>query len=785
MATPAGEAVVRVLSDRKHFEDGMKKVEARLKQLGRNISKIGMGMAKAGASIVAPLVMASNIWMKFEDNMASVGTMLGKNIGMLGDMSTAVRAMSVEMGEGTETLSKGLYDILSAGVDAAHALDVLAVSAMAARAGVSDTGTAADAITTILNAFSLEANQAGDVADWFFAVIRKGKTTFPELAAGIGNVASIAASANVELDELGAMLATLTASGVKTDVAITSLRSIISAFLKPTTDAAAAAKEYGFELSSATLRTLKLSGVMQKLAGLSPDAIAKIFPNIKAMSGVLPALNNMGKHMENLAAMEDRAGAAAEAFAIKMNTLAAAWDKAKASLIDVATEVGKSLGPILSDLADWFTETLPSIREWIEQNKGLVITLFQTGAAMLSVATALVVVGGGIKVLTIAWGGLQVVMTLVAAHPVGATLVALTAIVLGVSMAMGGLTVAMAKTSSKMKEALAAGDAQRAAHQKMFARLKDLAAIEEKSNAEKLEAKKIIDDLTAAYGDLGIQIDDTSGAITNLDSAFAKMSQQMRKAAIAQVEAAMAEIEANMFAREQEIRERWGKKQTVLQWATGTGEDQEGKIAVLRKLNAADRKAISAMSDRLTAIESGNIVARAPAAEPAAVAVPKKPVAFFGVNPLTAPWVGEVVKRRADQIQALRDRLARANLEADLKGDALEKALLKQEEAQEMRGLGGAGDDVRKLLMQIYAARRAAIGEDAPTVTNFARGIISAAAAQSLRGAGAGADPAARAALAAEENAKQAKKNGDILRQTRDAIDEMVGLARDSKITFG
>jgi TP901 family phage tail tape measure protein len=114
--------------------------------------------------------------------------------------------MSIQFGEGTGTLAKGLYDILSASIPAEKALYVLSVSAKAARAGLTDTGVAADAITTILNAYGLSAEKAGDVSDWLFSVVKKGKLTFAELAPSIGMVATTASSAGVDLNELGAAL---------------------------------------------------------------------------------------------------------------------------------------------------------------------------------------------------------------------------------------------------------------------------------------------------------------------------------------------------------------------------------------------------------------------------------------------------------------------------------------------------------------------------------------------------------------------------------------------------
>lgn len=47
-------------------------------------------------------------------------------------------------------------------------MKILEVSAKAAVGGVTDTATAADAITTVLNAYKMSASEAGTVSDMLF-----------------------------------------------------------------------------------------------------------------------------------------------------------------------------------------------------------------------------------------------------------------------------------------------------------------------------------------------------------------------------------------------------------------------------------------------------------------------------------------------------------------------------------------------------------------------------------------------------------------------------------------
>ncbi|MGC9355908.1 MAG: phage tail tape measure protein, partial [Mariniphaga sp.] len=57
--------------------------------------------------------------------------------------------------------------------------------------------------------------------------MEKGKTTFPELASNIAQVAPLAASMNITFEEVAASVASLTKQGVNTPMAFTQIRQAI------------------------------------------------------------------------------------------------------------------------------------------------------------------------------------------------------------------------------------------------------------------------------------------------------------------------------------------------------------------------------------------------------------------------------------------------------------------------------------------------------------------------------------------------------------------------------
>jgi len=283
------------------------------------------------------------------------------------DFTAALKEMSVEFGESTGTLAKGLYDILSASIPASKALDVLRVAATAAKAGLTDTGTAADVLTTLLNAYRLSADKAGDISDLLFTIVKRGKTTFAELASSVGMVATVASSAGVTLEEVGAALAVMTRNGVNTDGAITALQAIISTFLKPSEEAVKLSRELGFEMSVATIKAEGLRGVFRRIAALPPDAISKLFPNLRAIRGVLPALQNMAGFIEDLTMMEDRAGATGEAFGKMTDTIAHKFNQVRQAVTGLLNDIGARFAPVFDEALDILATWVDEARKWFDE----------------------------------------------------------------------------------------------------------------------------------------------------------------------------------------------------------------------------------------------------------------------------------------------------------------------------------------------------------------------------------------------------------------------------------
>lgn len=310
------------------FLTGIATSQSSLLTLNNNLSKLAVPVLVIGGTLALAkgIGRATDAAAKLEKSMANVATLVDKPKKEIAALTSEVQNMTTEVLKSSEDLSSGLYQVFSAGItDSAEALEVLRVSAIAATAGISDTRTSVDAITTILNAYKLEARDATKVSDLLFQTVRLGKTTYEELAGAIGTVTSIAATAGVELEDLFGILATLTKGGIETRRATTGLRATLLSIIKPSEGARKKAKELGLEWNTAALRTKGLVGFLNDMRDAvqgNEGDIAELIPNARALSVVMSLVGKQNEELNRIMGeFSDVSGSSAEAFKKNADTV--------------------------------------------------------------------------------------------------------------------------------------------------------------------------------------------------------------------------------------------------------------------------------------------------------------------------------------------------------------------------------------------------------------------------------------------------------------------------------
>ena len=315
------------------------------------LGPLGIGAGIGGLTIAFKKLLGS--MTGFETALAEVSTLVDTTRVDMSLLSDEIINLSTKVPRTAIDLSKGLYQTISAGVtDASESMKLLTIASKAAVGGITDTNTAVDAITTVMNSYGQSVDEANNISDTFFTTIREGKTTFPELAQGIGTVSSSAALAGVSFDELGASIATITKGGIDTMTTVTALNRLFLTIAAPTDKIRKTTNALGIEFSAAALRSKGFAQFMKELtAALEKDenAIFELGLDMRAFRA-LAILGGTGaeefsRQIEN---MTNKGGAAESAFEKLNDTTNSNWQITKNRLNKAWLETSGIVLPILN-----------------------------------------------------------------------------------------------------------------------------------------------------------------------------------------------------------------------------------------------------------------------------------------------------------------------------------------------------------------------------------------------------------------------------------------------------
>ena len=336
------------------------KVGGGLADLGQ---KAAIGIGLAGVAAAAAGAAAIGMAASFQEGMNEVATLAPDVEANIGALRAGVLGLSTELGTNAVESTKALYQAISAGVPAGSAIEFLEIASQAAIGGVTDTETAVDGLTTVMNAFSSQNIDAEKAADVMFATVKAGKTNFAQLSASMFQVAPLANAAGVSFEEVSAALATITAQGTPTAVATTQIRSAIEGIINPSKAMNKIFRDAGFASGELALEQLGLAGaadILVKATGGSNAELKKLLGTADGMQAILGISgDNADSFAENMDGMANSAGAADKAFGIMEKGFTQQMKKLKAGFQSIVIQIGAKLIPVIQPLVEWLGKKLP------------------------------------------------------------------------------------------------------------------------------------------------------------------------------------------------------------------------------------------------------------------------------------------------------------------------------------------------------------------------------------------------------------------------------------------
>jgi TP901 family phage tail tape measure protein len=348
--------ILKIGADIKELQQGLAKAEKETKTFGDTVGKfvgpaIGLALAKVGKDAIGMAV-------DFNKAMGAVETLIPGNTQRIEQLSDSVEDLALATGKGATDIADGLFQVVSAFGDGADSADILKVAVRGATAGLATTESAVNLLSGVMKGYNdVSAESAQKTSDLAFLTNKLGQTTFPELAASMGNVVPIASTLGVAQEELFGIMATLTGVTGNTAEVSTQLKAALSNLLKPNKDLQKIYKELNVESAEQLIRSEGLVGtfnLLQEATEGSNAKLGKLFKSTEGLNAIFALTGSQADNFtEKFAQMQNASGSAEEAFTAftqGINKTGFEMEVAQQKIEALMREIGEELLPVIADL---------------------------------------------------------------------------------------------------------------------------------------------------------------------------------------------------------------------------------------------------------------------------------------------------------------------------------------------------------------------------------------------------------------------------------------------------
>ena len=380
----------------KGLQRGLRTAQTSLKKFGGTAKKVGGTISR---NITLPFAAAGTagvtMAVQLEQSFAKIENLVGITGQKLEEFKNGVKSVSTETAKSQQELSEALFAITSAGIRGSEAIDVLDRAAKASAIGLGDTKVVAHALTGVLQAYSKEGLTAAEATDTLTAIVREGNLEAESLAPTLGRVVGIAAQLGVSFEEVGANIATFTRLGVPAEEAVVGLRGVLNTMLNPSKEAERVLATLGMTATDLADRVGEqglqntLQFLLESFEG-NDRAVATLFGNVRALSNVLGTAGAQGEvYADVLNNIEHATGIVDEGFDNVSKGSAFQFKKVLNELKNTAIELGATLLPVVTKIANFITKAIQVFQSLSGEIKTALLTITVAVAASGPILSAI------------------------------------------------------------------------------------------------------------------------------------------------------------------------------------------------------------------------------------------------------------------------------------------------------------------------------------------------------------------------------------------------------------
>lgn len=399
-------------------------LERRLRGISKAAFDVSGKAFLAGAAIATPLALAVNEARKFEDSLASFRTIVSD----LSDKDFV--KFNDKIQEIGQSQKRSFNDVASsfekiAGLNAKFAETAEGIGAVSnaaitlSKASRMELGPSAESLVGIMNQFSFGAEEANRTINTLAAGQSAGAATIAQTAEAFVNFGSVAAGANLTLEQSVGLIQTLGKFSLFGSEAGTKLRGAILRIQKAGIGYASGQFQINDALEEANKKMGKLRTAKQKDAFLN-----KLFGAENIATGRI-LLNNIGSFNEFTKQVTGTSEAQKQA-AINSATMNERLLQMRAQMQNLGVKIGTVLLPPLNKLLDRLIPLIDKTIKWAQANPGLMKTIVSITAGLAAFAfivSGLAFVIGVVAKAQLIWNALML------ANPIGLIIIGIVALI--------------------------------------------------------------------------------------------------------------------------------------------------------------------------------------------------------------------------------------------------------------------------------------------------------------------------------------------------------------------
>lgn len=375
----------------------------KIEKAGDTVGKVGKKFAPLSAAAAGTLTAVTKGASDFQNGMAKMSTLFDTSQVSVQKLSKEFLNLSNETGKSAVELTEAGYQALSASVPVEKLGGFIRTSANMAKVGFTDTATSVDLLSTAVNAYGLEADQADSIANKLVNTQNLGKTSVNELASSMGKVIPTAAGMNVNLDQLCTMYTLMTKQGIATAESTTYMNSMLNELGDSGTDVGKVLKEKTGKSFQDLMKDGKTTGdalkILKDYSKETGTAFNELWSSQEAGKAAMALLNDsagdFNETMGSMANVADLVGQGLE----KMNTPSAKMAKALNRIKNSGIELGSVLLTTVAPYVEQFTKKVEELTEKFnkmpDSQKKMVLVML---AVVASISPVLAIMGKLIKV---------------------------------------------------------------------------------------------------------------------------------------------------------------------------------------------------------------------------------------------------------------------------------------------------------------------------------------------------------------------------------------------------